>query len=108
LYKLEAIVEKPKPEVAPSNMAVVGRYILSSRIFSLLEKVPRGASNEIQLTDGIASLLAYEAVYAYEFEGKRYDCGSKLGFLQANVEYALVHPETKESFREYLKTVVQK
>lgn len=103
IHKMEAIVEKPRPENAPSNMAVVGRYILTPRIFTLLEKIPRGAGSEIQLTDGIAALLAYEAVYAYEFEGKRYDCGSKLGYLQATVEYALMHPELKDKFREYLK-----
>jgi UTP--glucose-1-phosphate uridylyltransferase len=104
IHKMEAIVEKPRPESAPSNMAVVGRYILTPRIFSLLENVPRGSGNEIQLTDGIAALLAYEAVYAYEFEGKRYDCGSKLGYLQATVEYALMHPELKDKFRDYLRT----
>jgi UTP--glucose-1-phosphate uridylyltransferase len=103
IHKMEAIVEKPQPEVAPSNMGVVGRYILTPRVFSLLEKVQRGAGGEIQLTDGIASLLAYEAVYAYEFAGKRYDCGSKLGYLQATVEYALMHPELKDRFRDYLK-----
>lgn len=106
LYKMDAIVEKPKPEAAPSSMAVVGRYILTPRIFSLLEKVTRGSGSEIQLTDGIAAMLLYEAIYAYEFEGRRYDCGSKLGFLQANVEYALRHPELMNNFREYLRTTV--
>jgi len=102
--KLEAIVEKPKPEDAPSNLAVVGRYILSPRIFELLENTQRGAGNEIQLTDAIATLLDYEHVMAYEFDGKRYDCGSKLGYLKATVEYGLKHDELKNEFREYLSS----
>lgn len=99
---VESIVEKPTPDKAPSNLAVVGRYILTPHIFDLLEKTQKGAGGEIQLTDAIAELLKDEQVLAYAFEGKRYDCGSKLGYLQATVEYALKHPELKESFREYL------
>ena len=103
LYRIKAMVEKPPPERAPSNLAVVGRYILTPRIFDMLRGVATGAGGEIQLTDGIAALLKYETVFAYEFTGKRYDCGSKLGYLQATVEYALDHPELKSKFRAYLK-----
>lgn len=102
--KIEEIVEKPKPEVAPSNLAVVGRYILSPRIFEILEVTGQGAGGEIQLTDAIAELLKEEDVLAYEFEGKRYDCGSKLGYLTATVEYALKHPELREDFLQYLRS----
>ena len=102
-YVMEGIVEKPLPDKAPSTLAVVGRYILSSRIFEMLERVTPGAGGEIQLTDGIAALLAHEQVLAYEFQGKRYDCGNKYGYLQATVEYALEHPELKEKFHTYLK-----
>jgi UTP--glucose-1-phosphate uridylyltransferase len=102
LSKLESIVEKPKPENAPSNLAVVGRYILTPAIFDKLDNVTRGAGGEIQLTDGIAMLLKDEPVLAYEFFGKRYDCGSKLGYLMASVEQALKHPEVKDSFKAYL------
>jgi UTP--glucose-1-phosphate uridylyltransferase len=102
LYRVGAIVEKPRPEQAPSNLAVVGRYILTPRIFSLLESLPQGSGGEIQLTDGIAALLAHEPVLACELTGRRYDCGSKLGYLQATVEYALLHPELSEPFRRYL------
>ena len=97
------IVEKPKPEEAPSNLAVVGRYILTPRIFDLLTNLPRGAGNEIQLTDGIARLLDHEFVLAHAFDGKRYDCGSKLGYLEATVAYGLKHPETGEQLKELLK-----
>ena len=97
------IVEKPKPEEAPSNLAVVGRYILTPRIFDLLTNLPRGAGNEIQLTDGIARLLDHEFVLAHAFDGKRYDCGSKLGYLEATVAYGLKHPETGEQFKELIK-----
>jgi UTP--glucose-1-phosphate uridylyltransferase len=100
--RVERIVEKPKPAEAPSNLAVVGRYILTPRIFSLLEETERGAGGEIQLTDAIAMLLKEEPVMAYQFQGKRYDCGDKLGYLVATVEHALAHPELKESFAEYL------
>ena len=101
--RITNIVEKPKPEEAPSNLAVVGRYILTPRIFDFLSNLPRGAGGEIQLTDGIARLLDHEFVLAHAFEGKRYDCGSKLGYLEATVAYGLKHPETGEQFKELLK-----
>ena len=101
--RITNIIEKPKPEEAPSNLAVVGRYILTPRIFDLLTNLPRGAGGEIQLTDGIARLLDHEFVLAHAFEGKRYDCGSKLGYLEATVAYGLKHPETGEQFKELLK-----
>lgn len=100
------IVEKPKPEEAPSNLAVIGRYILTPRIFDLLTDLPRGAGNEIQLTDAIARLLDHEFVLAHALEGKRYDCGSKLGYLEATVAYGLKHPELKNQFKELLKQFV--
>ena len=100
--KLGKIVEKPKPKDAPSNLAVVGRYILTPKIFELLEKTGKGAGGEIQLTDAISDLLDYEHVMAFEFEGKRYDCGSKLGYLKASVEYGLKHKDLGEEFRTYL------
>jgi len=100
--RIHGIVEKPKPAVAPSNLAVVGRYVLTPRIFSHLEKIGQGAGGEIQLTDGIARLMKEQAVYAYRFEGKRFDCGSKLGYLQATVEYALNHSTLGGPFRNYL------
>ena len=103
LAKVEQIVEKPSPDVAPSTLAVVGRYILTPAIFKQLKVTKRGAGNEIQLTDAIAALKAEEDVYAYPFTGKRYDCGSKLGYLQATVEYGLKHPELKDEFKKYLK-----
>jgi UTP--glucose-1-phosphate uridylyltransferase len=102
--EVTGIVEKPSPDQARSNLAVVGRYILTPAIFDHLETIPRGAGGEIQLTDAIQELLASEAVMAYRFEGKRYDCGSKLGYLQATVEFALKHPDLKESFLDYLVT----
>jgi len=105
LSNVQSIVEKPKPAEAPSNLAVVGRYILTPRIFDLLKRTPRGAGNEIQLTDGIAALLEEEQVLAYEFEGRRYDCGSKLGYLIANIEYGLKHAELGAQFRDYLETL---
>ena len=105
VHKIEGIVEKPSPENAPSNLGVVGRYILTARIFDQLARVETGAGGEIQLTDGIALLLEQEQVLAYEFIGKRYDCGGKLGYLQATVEYALEHPQLKDEFRRYLATL---
>jgi UTP--glucose-1-phosphate uridylyltransferase len=102
ISRVKAIVEKPSPKDAPSNLAVVGRYILSPRIFELLETTERGAGGEIQLTDAIARLLEEEQVIAYQFEGTRYDCGSKLGYLMATVEYALKHKELKDDFQAYL------
>ena len=104
---IEIIVEKPKPEDAPSNLAVVGRYILTPAIFDKIKKTGRGAGGEIQLTDAIADLLIDEPVLAYEFEGTRYDCGSKLGFLIANVELALLNSELKEGFSAYLKALTK-
>jgi UTP--glucose-1-phosphate uridylyltransferase len=104
--KMSQIVEKPKPEKAASNLAVVGRYLLSPSIFDDLAKIGKGAGGEIQLTDGIARLMQREEVFAFEFEGKRYDCGSKLGYLQATVEYGLNHPSLGEEFAEYLKKFV--
>jgi len=98
-----AIVEKPEPAAAPSNLAVVGRYILTPRVFHHLERVVPGAGGEIQLTDAIASLLAEEKVLACRFRGTRYDCGSKLGYLQAMVAFGRKHPEVGESFDAYLK-----
>ena len=105
--RITQIVEKPAPEEAPSNSAVVGRYLLAPEIFDKLENTGRGAGGEIQLTDGIADLLSESAVYAYSFEGVRYDCGSKLGYLQATVAYGLEHPDTGERFREHLKGVLE-
>ncbi len=99
------IVEKPKPADAPSNLAVVGRYILTPQIFAKLERTQRGAGGEIQLTDGIAALMADEPVHVLPFSGVRYDCGSKLGYLRATVEYGLRHPELGASFRAYLENV---
>ena len=103
--RVEEIVEKPRPEKAPSNLAVVGRYILTPAIFDKLEQVTHGAGGEIQLTDAIALLLKEQAVLSYEFHGKRYDCGSKLGYLIATVEQGLKHPELKDEFRAYLQTL---
>ncbi len=102
LMEVSGIVEKPPIEEAPSNMAVVGRYILTPRIFHLLENTQRGAGNEIQLTDAIAELLNEQRVLAYNFEGRRFDCGSKLGYLKAQVEFALAHPEVGSDFADYL------
>ncbi|EGW55549.1 UTP--glucose-1-phosphate uridylyltransferase [endosymbiont of Tevnia jerichonana (vent Tica)] len=102
---ITSIVEKPNPEDAPSNLAVVGRYILTPRIFELLEKTKRGAGGEIQLTDAIAELLKYEKVRAYRVKGKRYDCGSKEGYMEATVEYGLAHSEIGADFAEYLKKI---
>lgn len=102
LLKLHGIVEKPAPENAPSNMGVVGRYVLTSSIFKHLRNLKPGAGGELQLTDGIAALLEQESVLSYQFEGKRYDCGSKQGYLQATVQFALKHPEVSEEFRAFL------
>jgi UTP--glucose-1-phosphate uridylyltransferase len=103
--KIISIVEKPKPENAPSDLAVIGRYILTPAIFTHLETLGKGAGGEIQLTDAIAQLLTHQAVLTYEFEGKRYDCGSKLGYLIANVEHGLLHEELKADFLAYLKSI---
>ncbi|TXI93795.1 MAG: UTP--glucose-1-phosphate uridylyltransferase GalU [Neisseriales bacterium] len=101
--KIEQIVEKPKPENAPSNLAAVGRYILTPRIFTELRNTKRGIGGEIQLTDAISEVLHYEAIFAHIIEGKRYDCGSKLGYLEATIGYGLKHPEFGIEFRNYLK-----
>jgi UTP--glucose-1-phosphate uridylyltransferase len=99
---IRGIIEKPKPEDAPSNLAVIGRYILSPRVFDHLQQITPGSGGEIQLTDGIASLLREERVLAYRFTGTRYDCGSKLGYLQATVVFGQRHPEVGADFRDYL------
>ena len=105
LVSVQKMVEKPKADVAPSRLAVAGRYILTPAVFDRIRAGGRGVQGEIQLTDGIAGLLASEKVLAYSYEGKRYDCGSKEGFLQATVELALEHPEVREDFRNYLKNL---
>jgi UTP--glucose-1-phosphate uridylyltransferase len=102
LHRVTDIVEKPKPADAPSNLGVVGRYILTPRIFELLRKTTKGAGGEIQLTDAIGALIDEEPVFAYAFEGTRYDCGDKLGYLKATVEYGLRHPQLGAEFRDYL------
>jgi UTP--glucose-1-phosphate uridylyltransferase len=106
LGKMSHIVEKPKPDKAASTLAVVGRYLLTGAIFEDLAKIGKGAGGEIQLTDGIARLMQREPVYAFEFEGKRYDCGSKLGYLQATVEYGLKHASLGPEFANYLRGLV--
>ncbi len=105
LIRIDRIVEKPSPEDAPSRMGVAGRYILTPGVFDEIRNQPQGVGGEIQLTDAIARLMAREAVYAFRYDGKRYDCGSKEGFLEATVELALQHPQVGAAFREYLKTV---
>lgn len=105
LNEINQIVEKPSTKEAPSNLGVVGRYILNPAIFSYLEAIPRGKGGEIQLTDAIAKLLQKQTVHALQFAGTRYDCGSKLGYLQATVAYALKHPEVSKDFREHMKSL---
>jgi UTP--glucose-1-phosphate uridylyltransferase len=105
LIKVNRMVEKPKPEDAPSRLGVAGRYILTPGVFAEIRDQPKGAGGEIQLTDGIAALMKKESVYAYAYQGIRYDCGSKEGFLQATVELALAHPEVGAQFRSYLKAL---
>ena len=105
LMKVSKMVEKPTPEAAPSRMAVAGRYILTPAVFNHIRSQPTGVGGEIQLTDGIAGLMTEESVYAFQYSGKRYDCGSKEGFLEATVELALAHPEVGEHFRNYLKNL---
>ena len=105
LINVERIVEKPLPADAPSRLGVAGRYILTPGVFHEITNQKRGVGGEIQLTDGIAGLLRREKVFAYRYEGRRYDCGSKEGFLEANVELALEHPEVGGGFRAYLKTL---
>ena len=105
LMRIDHIVEKPSPADAPSRMGVAGRYVLTPGIFREIRNQPQGVGGEIQLTDAIERLMEHEAVYAFQYEGKRYDCGSKEGFLQATVELALQHPQVGEEFRAYLKTL---
>ena len=105
LIRIQRIVEKPKAAEAPSRMGVAGRYILTPSVFDEIRNQPRGVGGEIQLTDGIARLMSNEAVYAFQYEGKRYDCGSKEGFLEATVELALQHPQVGPHFRDYLKNL---
>lgn len=104
--KVKSLVEKPKTEDAPSNIAILGRYIVTPKIFEILEETKPGKGNEIQLTDALLELAKNEAMYAYNFEGRRYDVGDKLGFLEATVEYALRKPELKDDFMEYLKNII--
>jgi UTP--glucose-1-phosphate uridylyltransferase len=106
LSRVERIVEKPKPADAPSTLAVVGRYLLTPAIYDKLQTTGRGAGGEIQLTDGIEALIADEPVFAYAFEGKRYDCGSKLGYLEATVEFGLKHANLGDQFAQYLARLV--
>jgi UTP--glucose-1-phosphate uridylyltransferase len=105
IIKMSGIVEKPEPSVAPSNLGVVGRYVLKPRIFKHLRSVKPGAGGELQLTDAIQSLLADEQVLAYKYHGTRFDCGSKLGYLKATVEFALRHPEVSADFDAYLRAL---
>ena len=102
--RIHSIVEKPKPADAPSNLGVIGRYVLTPRIFQMLSEVVPGTGGEIQLTDAISALLAHEPIQAVRLPGRRYDCGSKIGYLQATLEYGLRHPETGEEFARYLKS----
>lgn len=108
MYKLKGMVEKPKMEDAPSDVAVLGRYVITPGIFECLERTPKGAGGEIQLTDALVLLSEKEDIYAYDFEGKRYDIGNKQGFLQATVDFALSRPDLKDDFAKYLKEVSNK
>lgn len=105
IYKIKDMVEKPAREIAPSNLAIIGRYILTPEIFDCLEKTRAGAGGEIQLTDGLKLLLRQQDIYGYQFEGKRHDAGDKLGFLKATVEFALKREDLGKPFREYLKSL---
>ena len=105
LYQLTDLVEKPPVEAAPSNLAIIGRYILEPEIFELLASTPPGAKGEIQLTDALRGLLRRQPIYGWRFGGKRYDAGDKLGFLTATVELALKRPDLGEAFRQYLKNL---
>ncbi|EOT49308.1 UTP-glucose-1-phosphate uridylyltransferase 2 [Enterococcus sp. AZ150] len=108
LYGVDHFVEKPKPEEAPSDLAIIGRYLLRPEIFTILENQEPGAGNEIQLTDAIDELNKTQRVFAHEFKGKRYDVGDKLGMLEANIEFGLKHPEIKDGLKEYLKKLSSK
>ena len=103
LFEIKNLVEKPRPEQAPSNQAIIGRYILTPRVFECLEKITPGAIGELQLTDGLRQLLKYEKMYGYQFEGKRHDTGDKLGFLKATVEFALKRDDLGPALREWLQ-----
>jgi UTP--glucose-1-phosphate uridylyltransferase len=103
LHKVSRLVEKPRPDEAPSNLAIIGRYVLTPKIFDKLEQTQKGAGGEIQLTDALEALMQEQAVYGYEFEGTRYDCGTTMGWLKASVELALERPELAPEFRTYLK-----
>ena len=103
LYEVDDMVEKPAPEDAPSNLGVVGRYVLTPRVFDLIRATQRGAGGEIQLTDALAELIKYERLFAYSISGHRYDCGSKLGYLEATIEYGLRHPELGAEFKDFLQ-----
>jgi UTP--glucose-1-phosphate uridylyltransferase len=105
LFEIQDLVEKPRSEEAPSNLAVIGRYLLTPRIFEMLEKTPKGAGGELQLTDGLRQLLKHEKIYGFTFEGKRHDTGDKLGFLKATVEFALKRPDLGAPFRTYLESL---
>jgi UTP--glucose-1-phosphate uridylyltransferase len=105
LFDIQNLVEKPRPEDAPSNLAVIGRYVLTPRIFEMLAETPRGAGGEIQLTDGMRQLLKHEKIYGYQFEGRRHDAGDKLGFLKATVEFALKREDLGAPFREWLQSL---
>ena len=106
VYKVKNLIEKPAVEEAPSNVAILGRYIITPKIFEILENTKPGKGNEIQLTDALLELIKHETMYAYDFEGRRYDVGDKLGFLQATVEYALRKKELRDGFIEYLQTII--
>jgi len=106
LYKAKKLIEKPSPEEAPSDLGVIGRYILTPEIFNVLEHIPFGRGGELQLTDALNRLAQMNTVYAYEFKGKRYDAGDKLGYLKANVMYGLKHPKLKKPFKQFLKDIV--
>jgi UTP--glucose-1-phosphate uridylyltransferase len=105
LFEIQDLVEKPRAEDAPSNLAVIGRYILTPRIFDMLENISKGAGGELQLTDGMRQLLKHEKIYGFTFQGKRHDTGDKLGFLKATVEFALKRTDLGQAFREYLETL---
>ena len=105
--KVKGLVEKPNVDESPSDVAILGRYIVTPKIFEILENTKPGKGNEIQLTDALLTLIGEEAMYAYNFEGRRYDVGDKQGFLEATVEYALRNPELKDGLVEYLKTVIE-
>uniref|UniRef100_UPI00403F6315 UTP--glucose-1-phosphate uridylyltransferase GalU n=1 Tax=Candidatus Enterococcus willemsii TaxID=1857215 RepID=UPI00403F6315 len=108
LYDVQSFVEKPQPEDAPSNLAIIGRYLLTPEIFGILENQEPGLGGEIQLTDAIDTLNKTQRVFAHEFTGKRYDVGNKMGMLEANIEYGLKHPEIKDELRAYLKDLASK